>query len=185
MAVHSVAPWLRLPGVPRYRRAANRPDLPGPTPGNAGDSALAIRTLWPSFGAMIELVEGEISFAEFLPRVKAGRPASVSVLSGSLPAALRFGFEGTHRVAVFWTGSELRLANPLARTHSRSKPIAEEDLHAAVRDHPLSRVHAVLMPTVEEAFEVHPLRASVADDTIDGLDDGTDDTDATEDVPAG
>jgi hypothetical protein len=183
MAVHSVAPWLRLPGVTKYREAANNPRQPGPTPGNVAQSARAIRTLYPELGDLIEVLEGE-PFSAFLPKLKAGHPASISLLSGSLPRSLQFGFTGNHRVAVFWSGSEIRLANPLARAHSRSKPISEEDLHTAVRDHPLSRVHCVLMPTVEEAFRLHPLLTGAIEAAIADLDEGSDDTDATEDVLA-
>jgi hypothetical protein len=184
MAVHGVAPWLRLPGVKKYRDAANRPDQPGPTPINVADSGRAIRTLYPKLGALIEVVQG-VTFATFLVKLKAGHPASVSVSSGSLPPRLQFGFSADegHRVTVFWNGTEIRLANPLARAHSRSKPITEAELKKAIDAHDLPNVHAVLMPTVEEAFGLHPLLSGVIDDAIAELDDGTDDTDATEDVP--
>lgn len=181
MAVHGVAPWLRLPGITRYREAANNPRMPGPTPGNVRDSALAMRTLYPSFGELIKVVEG-VAFSDFLTKLKAGHPASLSLLSGSLPARLQFGFLGNHRVAVFWNGERIRLANPLARAHSRSKPITEGELHTAVRDHPFARVHAVLMPTVEQAFRLHPLLTDVIEAAIAGVDDESDDSDAMEDV---
>jgi hypothetical protein len=183
MAVHSVAPWIRLPGITRYRELARNPRMPGPTPGTVAQSARAIRALDPAFGELIELIEG-LPFSEFLPKVKAGHPASLSLLSGSLPSRLQFGFRGNHRVAVFWNGAKIRLANPLARAHSRSKPITEDELHTAVRDHPFNMVHAVLMPTVEQAFQLHPLLSGAIEAAIDGIDDETDDSDAMEDVTA-
>jgi hypothetical protein len=181
MAVHSVAPWLQLPAMSRYREAAENPRAPGPTPGNIDHSTRAIQALYPRFGELIEVVR-EVAFSEFLPKLKAGHPASLSVLSASLPQRLQFGFTGNHRVAVFWNGTEIRLANPLARAHSRTKPISEDELHKAVRDHPFVRVHAVMMPTVEQAFQVHPLLTGAIEAAIAGLDDGTDDSDAMEDV---
>ena len=184
MAIHSVAPWLRLPDVTKYRAAAGVPDLPGPTPGNVTDSFKAIKKLYPRLGALVGLRVGS-SFANVLEDIQAGHPASISLLSGSLPKRLQFGFVGNHRVAVFWTGTELRLANPLARAHSRTKPISNDELHKAVKDHPdLAATHCVLMPTVEEAFALHPLLGGAIDDAIAGLDDGADDTDGMEDVPA-
>jgi hypothetical protein len=183
MAVHSVAPWLRLPNVPQYREKAGNPDLEGPTPGSVRQSARAIRALYPKFGELIEVVR-DGTWDDVSAKIRAGHPASMSVHSGSLPASLQFGFGGNHRVAVFWNGEHLRLANPLARAHSRSKRIAEEDLKGAVLAHPDPGVNCVLMPTVEAAFNLHPLLAGVIDEAVASLDDGTDDTDGTEDVPA-
>lgn len=174
MVVHGCAPWLRLPNVPKYRAAAGKPDSPGKAdPGGILDSARAIGALYKDLA--IEVMESGL-WEDFIAKVKAGHAASLSVLSGSLPPALQFGFAGPHRVAVFWNGTELRLANPLARAHSRSRAIAEEDLHKAVRDHPASHVNCVLMPTVEEAFKTHPLLQGAIDTAIDTIDDGTDDT---------
>lgn len=178
MAVHSVAPWLRLPNITQYRAAANNPDMPGPTPGTVAQSGLAIRTLWKEFGKLIDVLEG-VPFNDLLPLIKAGRPVSIGVLSDSLPPQHQFGFKGpksAHRVAVFWTGAELRLANPLARAHSRPKAIGDEELHVAVRNHPLLMANCILMPTVAQAFSTHPLN-------LGGV-DGPPDLDETDDNPA-
>ena len=150
MAIHSVAPWLRLPNAEDYRNAAGNPDIQGqPDGGTIDDSAKAIRKLWarnsagdPGFGSLIEDWHGR-PWDEFLAKVKLGHPASLSVLSGSLPPAMQFGFGGTHRVAVFFDGDGLRLANPLARAHSRSRRISDDSLRKAMRDHPDPRVNAV------------------------------------------
>jgi hypothetical protein len=183
MAVHSVAPWIRLPNLPQYRELADNPNELGPTPGSITHSARAIRKLDPKLGDAIEVMrDGE--FADFLGRLKAGHPASLSVKSGSLPPKLQFGFTGNHRVAVFWNGSEIRLANPLARAHSRSKVISEDALRTAIREHPDPGVNCVLLPTAAEAFQLHPLLTGAIEAAIAGLDDGADDTDATEDVTA-
>ena len=64
MAVHSVAPWLRLPGITKYRELAHNPRMPGPTPGNIAQPARAIRGLDAAF-------EG-VPFSEFLPKLQAG-----------------------------------------------------------------------------------------------------------------
>jgi hypothetical protein len=175
MAIHGVAPWLRLPNVTVYRAAAGNPDKPGPTPGSVDQSAKAIRALYPKFGETIRVLKG-LPFNEFIPMLKAGHPASIGVLSGKLPQDLQFGYAGPHRVAVFWNGSEIRLANPLARAHSRSRPVPEDVFHAAVKAHPLAAVHAVVMPSVEEAFLLHPLHPGGLDSPLPNVDDGTDDS---------
>lgn len=184
MALHSVAPWLRLPNAEVYRDAAGNPDDTEELDGGTIDqSAKAIRKLWgrdsaghDGFGQLIEVVQNG-SWDSFLAKLKAGHPASLSVSSGALPVAMQFGFTGSHRVAVFFDGEHLRLANPLARAHSRARQISDDTLRTAMRLHPDPRVNAVVMPTVEEAFQVHPLLQHVIDDAVAGLADETDDSD--------
>jgi hypothetical protein len=181
MALHSVAPWLRLPSAKRYRAAAGNPDEEGPTPGTVRQSRIALETLYPTFRDVINVMKDE-PFSEFLPELKSGRPASISVLSGALPGHLQFGFTGNHRVTVFWTGEKIRLANPLARAHSRSKVITEDELHTAVAAHPFPRVWCVLMPTLEQAFQRHPLLPGAIADAIESAIEDEDDSDAMEDT---
>jgi hypothetical protein len=161
MAVHGVAPWLRLPNITEFRAAAEKPDVQGvPNGGTVDDSFKAIRKLWPDL--QVELVAGG-TFATVLAAIKGGRPVSLSVLSGSLPAALQFGFTGAHRVCVYWNATDLKVLNPLARPHSRSKVIEEAVLEKAANDHPPRHVDAVLMPTSEAAFRTHPLLQGAID----------------------
>lgn len=164
MAVHGVAPWLWLPTITDYRTAANKPDVPGEmNGGTVSDSARAIGVLWPRLP--IELLNGG-AWPDLLAKLKSARPASLSVLSGALPANLQFGFAGAHRVTVWWDGATLRLMNPLARPHARSKPITDDALKVAVDRHPDPGVHAVVMPTIETAFRTHPMFQAAVDEAL-------------------
>ena len=159
MAVHAVAPWASLPNITDYRQAAGNPDQPGPTGGNIGHSAKAIRALYPKLVIQTSTANaGPLTWATFAAKMKTGnrRAASLSVQSNALPPGLIYGFYGTHRVVVTFTG-KWRIANPLAPPHSRWQVIAEADLKRAVNAYPGDYVGCVLTPTVEAAFKTHPL----------------------------
>lgn len=163
MAVAAVAPWLELPGMTRYRSVAGIPDATGPTGGTIDGSAKAIRALWPDLAAAgLEISDNHsMTFAAFLTKIKANRSASVSVLSGALPSRLRFGFTGTHRIAVVFTDT-LRVGNPLAQPHTRWLTISEAELAAATAAYPGGpNLNCLVMPSVASAFRTHPLLAGV------------------------
>lgn len=155
MAVHSVAPWLSLPGMIAYRDASGNPDDPTARDGGTiAESARAIGALFPLLA--IEVVNGW-SWTNFISKLKANRPASLSLKSGLLPLHMQYGFTGYHRVMVVWNGTSLRVMNPLAKAHSKSVGITEAALKKAVDGYDPGRVWAVLMPSVEVAFKTHPL----------------------------
>lgn len=157
-AVHAVAPWLLLPGVPAYRTAAGNPDMPGPTGGTIADSQRAIRRLYPAIAALSAFWgEGDgKTFDGLVLSLRQGRVASLALLSGALPPALRHGFAGVHRVAVFWSGGP-RILNPLAAAHSRPEAITASALQAACRAYDSTDIRAVLLPSPAQAFATHPL----------------------------
>lgn len=155
-ALLAVAPWIVLPGIPAYRAAAGNPDLPGPTGGTIAHSRRAIRALFPELD--IEATDGEMAWPALLELVRAGRPASLAVVSGALPPRLQFGFAGKHRVMVWSNGAELRVLNPLAPAHSRGLVIEPAALRNAVEAWGAG-VRAVIMPTAAAAFRGHPLYA--------------------------
>lgn len=130
MALHAVAPTVALPTITAYRTRAGVPDTAtGSEGGSLEDSVKGLRATWRG---SVELFRGE--WAAFLARLKAGAVASASVLSASLPKALRFGFYLNHRVTVFWAGS-LKVLNPLAPPHSRALSISEAALQEAMADY--------------------------------------------------
>jgi hypothetical protein len=131
MALHAIAPEVSLPSVTTYRVRAGVPDTAtGSEGGSLEDSLRALRASWHGSA---ELFRG--TFAAFLARLKAGAVASASVLSGSLPSALRFGFLRNHRVMVFWSSTGLKVLNPLAPPHSRAKAISAAALQKAMADY--------------------------------------------------
>ncbi len=154
-AVHAVAPWLKLPGVKRFREEANRPDSPNrPDPGDEHDMARALGRLYPDLP--IEVVDGG-DFDGFADEVRSGRPAALIVGSKQLPNELQFGFKDIHAITVAFD-DELGfvVANPLAKAHAKPIPIEKEDLRRAVKGFK-PNVHAVLMPTMERALETNEL----------------------------
>lgn len=162
--VAAVAPWLQLVTIPKYREAADRPDLPGPSGGRIQDSAKALRKLYPGLGfaAYQDATSSGagLRFSDWLPMLKGGRPSSVEIVAGSLPARLRHGFAGLHRVLVFWDPQDgWRILDPLAAPHSRAEKIEGLELEAAVRAVGTS-VHAIVFATPAEAFRTHPLLAA-------------------------
>src|SRR5687768_13980685 len=154
-AVHAVAPWLKLPGVKRFRAEANRPDSPNrPDPGDEHDMARALRRLYPDL--RIEVVDGG-DFSDFAAKVESGRPAALIVRSSALPDDLQHGFKEIHAITVAFD-DELGwvVANPLAKAHSKPEPIQKKALEKAVKGFK-PNVHAVLMPTLEEALETNEI----------------------------
>jgi len=163
MALHAVASWLILPGITKYRTEAGNPREPGPTGGTIKHSERAIKALFPEIGSLIDVhPAGELTPATIISKIKPHGAASVSVLSSKLPEEHRYGFNGTHRVAVAITG-DLRIGNPLAPAHSKWKMIEEDQLKAAIAAYPEGIGGGVIfMPTVEAAFRTHPLFSEAA-----------------------
>lgn len=157
MGIHAVAPELALPTISRYRQAANidgwkpvYPDTDVSEGGALEHSLKAIQVLWPTKMAATELYRG--SWDRFIAKVKAGHPASCSVLSGSLPLALQFGFKLNHRVLVYWSGTTLRLLNPLAPPHSKPVAITLAALARAMADYAQAEpAGAIILPTFAQA----------------------------------
>lgn len=163
MCVHSVAPWVGLPVASAYRNAAGNSDAVGVQGGTIDQSAKAIRTFWPEIGDKITVRHGG-PWATFMSDLKSGRPASLSVLSGSLPVT--HGFSGTHRVAVYCDANgAIHIANPLAKAHTRPPIISEASLKKAVDDYPGTGVNAIQFPRVEAMLPSHPAYTLPADTT--------------------
>lgn len=143
MAAHIVGPDLPLPSMEEYRATMGVPDSDSAINGiSLDDSIQGLRSHFPDL--RVEKYQGD--FATFIARVYAGEVASASVLSGSLPAALQFGFKLNHRITIFWNGRALRVLNPLAPPHSRPKSITEAELRRAMAAYPYAEeANAVLV----------------------------------------
>ena len=167
-AVAAVAPWSYLHTVPTFRAKAGNPDEAGVQDGGTiAQSAKAIRALYPELD--IEVSTGNLTWSQFLSRVKAGHPAMVFLMSSGLLDKYEYGYKGEHAVAVAWDGASLRIANPLARPHSRWRVIAPSELETAVKAVAGAGVQGILMPTVAQAFQTHPLLAGAIADAKAGL----------------
>lgn len=153
-AVHACAPWLRLPDITKYRNAAGNPDDPrNPDGGTIRQNARATRTLWPALGKLIEVSEGDMTYARLEKLLREGHPASVFVVSKTLPLDFQYGFGGLHAVAFAFDDGEFRIANPLAPAHSRWRVIQEGSLEIAVKSWPGKGAYCIVFPTIDEAVK--------------------------------
>jgi hypothetical protein len=100
----------QLPTILAFRDVANRPDAAGPTGGTRANILAGVRGTMPD----TKPIEYVGSYEGFLAYLKRGAVASLVVNSGKLPSAIRFGFNGTHQVAVALVGNQLKIMNPLA-----------------------------------------------------------------------
>lgn len=155
-AVHTVAPWLKLPGVKVFRDRAGVLDVPGQLDvGDEHDMKRGLDALYPTLG--LEILDG-MPFSEFVGKLRSGRPAAVIIKAGDLPDELQTTYKGIHAVTVAFddeTGAIL-MADPLARAHSKPVPIAQPALKNAIEGFK-PNVHAVLMPTIQRALQTHEL----------------------------
>lgn len=158
--VHGCAPWLGLFGAKSYREAAGVPDTAtGAEGGSLDDGLKAIGTLYPSIAPLVQLYRG--SWAGFEAAIREGHCASVSVWSATLTGtAIR------HRIAVRAKDGQLEYINPLWAPYTVAKLVSVATLKKWTGDYPgTPEVNALVFPTVEAAFRVHPLYESAAGDT--------------------
>jgi hypothetical protein len=159
-AVHAVAPWLKLPGSAEFRShtgVLNQPDEENP--GTAKNMGAGIRGSFPGLKVQVVNENDSMSFATFASTVKLGRPAALIVKSGDLPAGQRFGFAGIHAITVAFVDNKWHVLNPLAQPHTKPVTMAEADIRKASKGF-ASVVHAVIMPTIEEALATHESHAA-------------------------
>lgn len=165
-ALNAVAPWLELVSVPLYRDAAGRPDVQGqPDGGQLAHTVRAVRELWPAYGARVVARSG-VSWTTILEKLNDGRPVSLSIVNGELPARLQHGYTGPtsfHRVCIARTpGDRTLIANPLADAYDRWQECDPDVLRTAAYAYGQAKVgrkvaYGVTFPTLDEALAVyHP-----------------------------
>lgn len=161
---HAVAPWLHLPGVPAFRTAAGDPDDGDTDGGKLAEIVRGTEGTWPVFAGKLRRLRG-VPWSDLAAAISAGRPASVCVHSGSLPADLRYGFTGAHQVTLApagaGSGAAIRVANPLAPVYSRWVAVPPETIRAAVLEYGRLRTGkpgawAVVFPAELEMLPHHP-----------------------------
>jgi hypothetical protein len=130
-AAASSKPTIVRPTVTTFRKFANNPDRPGPTGGNIWDCDRGADGCWPKLSNTLLIERDWPTIYRYL---HGGMPASVGVLSRSLPGHLRFNFYGTHQVGVHYQGRNLYCMNPLAPDDSTPGTITWEQLKKAMFD---------------------------------------------------
>lgn len=177
--LNAIAGWLGLVGNAQFRNAAGSPDDPSkPNPGSPALAFKAIKALYPQIGALCKLMSSG-TFAELRALVDTGHPAYVSIDSGKLPTALRFGYSGGHAVSLqggidpigqdALAAGEVYFANPLAKPHSKPLRVKWSAIKDSIVQHYSDgKVRALVFPTEAEAFKTHPLyQEPVSGDTIE------------------
>jgi hypothetical protein len=102
-------------------------------------------------------------FEAFAAEVRRGRPAALIVDSNDLPSDQQFGFTGIHAITVAVVDGEWQVLNPLAQPHAKPVTFDEKDVRKASKGYNSRRVHAVLMPTIEDALATHGIHAAQVD----------------------
>jgi hypothetical protein len=130
---NAVAPWLRLPSVPVFRKAAGDPDDGIRDGGTLDEIVRGAETLWPAhFRGHLTRRRG-VPWEAFQRDVILERPVSVAVVSSKLPTRLQFGFGGYHQISVARNArGQWLVANPLAPVYSRWVRVNPAELKPAV-----------------------------------------------------
>ena len=119
-----------LPSIAEFRRAAGRPDRPGPT-------GLTNAQVWKGVrgtalaGTSVNVLRAGTAWVEFASTMRMGGFASIAVDSSKLPFNVRFNFFGAHRVGVTWSNGQWYIANPLAPSGSAPRVISEAAIRRA------------------------------------------------------
>ena len=121
----------QLPTIFAFRAACSNPDKPGPTGGTNDDIIRAVRQTMPDVSLVSYGGTGD-GFVAWLKNK--GAIASLTVNSAYLPAALQFGFKGTHQIGVAWLdGTGLVIMNPLDASGHAPRKIERADLGVAAK----------------------------------------------------
>ena len=157
-----VAPWLRLPSVTSFRKAAGNPDRPGPTGGSSSDTVQGCETLWPRYFKGQLKVLRNANWSAFEIQVARNVPMSVSIVCADLPSYLKRGFNGLHRVSIV-KGSRAGTVlwfDPLAPVYSRPAEVPLDDIRRAVMAYGRQKTGsngawAVVFPTAEHCAALY------------------------------
>ncbi len=119
-----------LPSIEAFRKAAGRPDLPGPT--GLTNAQVGAGIMGTGLGQMdVVSLAGGTTWAAFVSHMASGAAATIAVTAGLLPSKYRYNFAGGHRVGVAFQNGKWYIADPLAKGGSRPLEISEADLRRA------------------------------------------------------
>lgn len=128
-ALYNICPHLRLPNAKVFRAAAGVPDRSWASDGGTGRNIVTgLKTMYPRLQ-----FEGIIfSWTSFKAKMTPGKVASIAVLSSKLPARLRYGFNGGHRICVEQIApGKWIVLNPLAKSGTAPQSIGQATLREA------------------------------------------------------
>jgi hypothetical protein len=135
-----------LPNCKVYRAAAGDPDDGRSDGGTVKEITQANNRLYPHIADVtFQKQNGWTAFVGYLNR---GYTASLAVRSSYLPATLRYGFYGTHQIAVFKRAGKFYVMNPLQPKGTAPRVISEAALKRATYKFANSWVMADLIPPI-------------------------------------
>jgi hypothetical protein len=143
--------------IPKFRKAAGRPDNPNASnPGGSADVLRGAHTLFPK----LRIKVSSTNFDTFWAGLKQGAVAVALVNSGKLPVAHQYGFKGYHaitvRLAVSSTAEKLYEINPLQPKGTSAKQLTKADLKAAMLAYPRATQAVMFNPAPAVAPPVTP-----------------------------
>lgn len=152
-AATAANPGLRKPTIPQFREFARKPDRPQQADGGSlTDVMNGAKGSWP--GVVIR--ELRVPWAQFAHLAQMNGAGSVAINSGSLPASLRFGFDGLHQIAVAYDG-RWTMSNPLAPNGSPPINTTEAVIKKAVDGYSPNSVFAAFFPEAPmQSFTILP-----------------------------
>lgn len=144
-AARAVGASLTGVDIPKYRKAAGRPDDPHKTnPGGAADVLRGAHNLWPKLRISLSSTSFDTLWAAL---VKQGKVAVFLIDSSKLPEDIRYGFNGLHaicgRVVVTTSAETCYEVNPLQPKSTRAHKISKAALKRTLEGYP-NAVQAIL-----------------------------------------
>lgn len=135
-----------LPNSRTYRAAAGDPDDGYKDGGTVGEITQANNRLYPQIADVT--FQRQYGWAAFEGYLNKGYTASLAVRSSYLPSTLRYGFWGTHQVAVFKRSGKYYIMNPLQPAGTAPRVISETALKNATYKFANGWVMASLIPPI-------------------------------------
>jgi hypothetical protein len=135
-----------LPNCKVYRAAAGDPDDGNKDGGTLDEITQANNRLYPHVGDV--RYAKQYGWAGLEAWLNKGYTASLAVRSSYLPRALRYGFLGTHQIAVFKRAGRFYIMNPLQPKGSAPTAISESALKTATYKFANGWVMASLIPPI-------------------------------------
>jgi len=135
-----------LPSCPTYRAAAGDPDDGYKDGGTVDEIVQANNRLYPQITDV--KYAKQYGWTGFVGYLNKGYTASLAVRSSYLPRSLRYGFLGTHQIAVFKRAGKFYIMNPLKPKGSAPTAISESALKTATYKFANGWVMADLVPPI-------------------------------------
>lgn len=160
-AAFASTPWVWLPSVPSFRKAASDPDDGSNDGGDSRhrDMRRGVVNSWPMFRGKLAVLDGA-PWAAFASALRSGKPAAFGLMPGKLPPRLQHGINNVPHecVAYMEPGSgDIYFWNPWNNTGERWDRLESlAEIKDAILAYGVGDVHALIFPTPETMLPFHP-----------------------------